>query len=91
VEIIPGEAERDSGTGLKVFGFIAESVFAFIPESCSRSPGTPFGIVPESRSPCPGFPSRRSSAINVDPLPVLLTRRMQYAPKHTSPDFSRRV
>jgi hypothetical protein len=33
-----GEAERDSGVGLKLFGFIAESVFAFIPESCSGSP-----------------------------------------------------
>jgi hypothetical protein len=32
-----GEAERGSGIGLKVFGFIAESVFAFIPESCSGS------------------------------------------------------
>jgi hypothetical protein len=32
-----GEAEHDSGIGLKLFGFIAESVFTFIPESCSRS------------------------------------------------------
>jgi hypothetical protein len=32
-----GEAERDSGVGLKLFGLIAESVFAFIPESCSGS------------------------------------------------------
>jgi len=32
-----GEAERDSGVGLKLFGFIAESVFAFIPEPCSGS------------------------------------------------------
>lgn len=32
-----GEAERDSGIGLKLFGFIAESVFAFIPEPCSGS------------------------------------------------------
>jgi hypothetical protein len=52
-----GEAERDSGVGLKLFGFIAESVFAFIPETCSRSsrntvrhhPGIPFIL--------PGFPS----------------------------------
>ena len=27
--------EHLSGTGLKLFGFIAELVFAFIPESCS--------------------------------------------------------
>ena len=32
-----GEAEHLSGIGLKLFGFIAEPVFAFIPESCSRS------------------------------------------------------
>jgi len=34
---IRAQAERDSGVGLKLFGFIAESVFTFIPEprSCS--------------------------------------------------------
>ena len=32
-----GEAERSSGIGLKLFGFIPEPVFAFIPESRSRS------------------------------------------------------
>ena len=32
-----GEAERDYGIGLKLFGFIPEPVFTFIPESCSRS------------------------------------------------------
>ena len=32
------QAERGSGIGLKLFGFIAESVFTFIPESCSGSP-----------------------------------------------------
>jgi hypothetical protein len=32
-----GEAERDSGLDLKLFDFIAESVFAFIPEPCSGS------------------------------------------------------
>ena len=31
------QAERDSGVGLKLFGFMAESVFTFIPESCSCS------------------------------------------------------
>jgi hypothetical protein len=35
---IRAQAERDSGIDLKLFGFIAESVFTFIPESCSRSP-----------------------------------------------------
>jgi len=32
------QAERGSGIGLKLFGFIVESVFTFIPESCSDSP-----------------------------------------------------
>ena len=44
------QAERRSGIGLKLFGFIAESVFTIIPESCSGSswnsvrnhPGTAF-------------------------------------------------
>ena len=31
------QAERDSGISLKLFGFIAESVSTFIPESCSDS------------------------------------------------------
>jgi len=35
---IRAQAERDSGIGRKLFGFIAESVFTFIPESSSRSP-----------------------------------------------------
>ena len=35
---IRAQAERDSGTSLKLFGFIAESVFTIIPESCSGSP-----------------------------------------------------
>ncbi len=39
-----GEAERCSGIGLKLFGFIAEPVFAFIPES---------------RSSCSGFPNQQ--------------------------------
>jgi hypothetical protein len=34
---IRAQAGRDSAIGLKLFGFIAESVFTFIPESCSRS------------------------------------------------------
>jgi hypothetical protein len=32
-----GEAERSSGIGLKLFGFIPEPVFTFIPEYCSGS------------------------------------------------------
>ncbi len=31
------QAERGSGIGLKLFGFIVESVFTIIPESCSGS------------------------------------------------------
>jgi hypothetical protein len=34
---IRAQAEHDSGIGLKLFGCIAESVFTFIPESCSGS------------------------------------------------------
>ncbi len=49
------QAERGSGIGLKLFGFIAESVFTIIPESCSVHPGMAFGIIPESRSPWTGF------------------------------------
>jgi hypothetical protein len=37
VEIIPAKPNTDSAVGLKLFGFIAESVFAFIPEPCSGS------------------------------------------------------
>jgi hypothetical protein len=33
-----GEAERGSGIGLELFGFIPESVFTFILEHCSDSP-----------------------------------------------------
>jgi NADPH:quinone reductase len=36
------QAERGSGVGRKLFGFIAESVFTFIPETCS-------GFTPEQR------------------------------------------
>ena len=50
VEIIPAQAERDSGMGLKLFGFIAESVFAFIPEPRSESSRNAVRNHPESRS-----------------------------------------
>jgi hypothetical protein len=36
-KLFRGQAERGSGICLKLFGFIAESVFTFIPESCSCS------------------------------------------------------
>ena len=34
---IRAQAERYSGIGLKLFGFIPETAFTFIPESCSGS------------------------------------------------------
>jgi hypothetical protein len=54
------QADRDSGIGLKLLGFIAESAFTIIPESYLGSPlwvhpGMAFGIIPESRSPWTGF------------------------------------
>ena len=51
-----GEAEHLSGIDLKLFGFIAESVFTFIRNPVRDHPGTPLGIIPGSRSSCPGFP-----------------------------------
>jgi hypothetical protein len=36
-KIFRDQAERGSGIGLKMFSFIAESVFTIIPESCSGS------------------------------------------------------
>ena len=64
-----GEAEHASGISLKLFGFIPEQVFTFIPESCSISsrntvrnhPGIAFTLsrIPQStqrikESGCPG-------------------------------------
>jgi hypothetical protein len=56
-----GEAEHLSGIGLKLFGFIPEPLFTFIPESCSRSsrntvrnhPGIAFTLsrIPHDRKP----------------------------------------
>ena len=37
-KLFRAQAERDSGIGLKLFGFLAESTFTIIPESCSGSP-----------------------------------------------------
>jgi len=57
------QAERGSGIGLKLFGFIAESVFTIIPESCSGSswnsvrnhPGIAFTLdrIPQNRQLAP--------------------------------------
>src|SRR5215472_2971907 len=43
-----GEAERSSGIGLKLFGFIPEPVFTFIPESCSESSRNTVRLAPDS-------------------------------------------
>jgi hypothetical protein len=42
-KLFRGQAERGSGVGLKLFGFIAESAFTVIPESW-------FGFTPEHLS-----------------------------------------
>ena len=43
-----GEAERGSGTGLKLFGFTPESAFTFIPDNCSESSRNRVHVPPES-------------------------------------------
>ncbi len=45
---IRAQAERDSGGGLKLFGFIAESVFGFIPEQRSESSRNRVHVPPDS-------------------------------------------
>ena len=55
-----GEAEHDSGIGLKLFGFIAESVFTFIPESCSRSSRNTVRNHPGIAFTLPRIPQRRA-------------------------------
>jgi len=57
-----GEAERDSGVGLELFGFIAESVFAFIPESCSGSSRNAVRHHPGIAFILPRIPHRRHTA-----------------------------
>ena len=65
-----GEAERSYGIGLKLFGFIAESVFTFLP-------GILFEMIPEHRSESsrnrvrltPGFPTV-SWAVRLGPMEV---------------------
>src|SRR5579885_3334463 len=52
-----GEAEHDSGIGLKLFGFIPEPVFTFIPESCSESTRNHVQLAPESPPPATTLPS----------------------------------
>jgi hypothetical protein len=45
---LSGEHEHDSGLGRKPFALTPESLFAFTPESFSRSPRNPFRLRPES-------------------------------------------
>jgi hypothetical protein len=47
-----GEAERGSGIGLKLLRFIAELVFAFIPECRSTSSRNRVHLAPDSPSLC---------------------------------------
>ena len=79
------QAERGSGIGLKLFGFIAESVFTIIPESCSGLAGMAFGIIQESCSACSGFliMKKSKSAIGLpkpdaELIPVRLRRARQF-------------
>ena len=57
---IRAQAERGSGIGLKLFGFIAESVFTFIPESCSCSHRNGVGNHPGIAFTFPRIPASRS-------------------------------
>jgi hypothetical protein len=63
---IRAQAERDSGIGLKLFGFIAESVFTFIPESCSHSPRNGVRNHPGIAFTFPRIPHLIESTILVD-------------------------
>jgi hypothetical protein len=56
-----GEAKHLSGIDLKLFGFIAESVFAFIPESCSGSSRNAVRHHPGFAFILPRIPQRSSS------------------------------
>ncbi len=62
---IRAQAERGSGAGVKVFSFIAESVFTFIPNPVQAHPATAFRIIPESRSPFAGFPGLELEMISL--------------------------
>jgi hypothetical protein len=53
-ENIPGIVKAIPGLGPKPFAFPPESLFAFSPERCSRSPRNPFRLRPES-SPLPAL------------------------------------
>jgi hypothetical protein len=59
---IRAQAERDSGVGLKLFDFIAESVFTIIPEPCSRSSRNGVRNHPGMRSRSSGFPTYAGSS-----------------------------
>jgi hypothetical protein len=54
VEIIRGKS--NAIPGIKLFGFILESTFTFIPNTFRIHSGRLFAIIPESRSGSPGFP-----------------------------------
>jgi hypothetical protein len=60
VEIIPAKPNTDSAIGLKLFGFIAESVFTFIPESCSTSSRNTVRNHPEIAFTLPRIPHHRT-------------------------------
>jgi len=59
-----GEAERSYWIGPKLFGFIPEPAFTFIPESCSRSSRNAVRNHPGIAFICPGFPTDHTSSAN---------------------------
>src|SRR5438552_16124300 len=50
-------SSRAEDFALPVKKWLVGSVFTFIPESCSGSPGIAFGTIPELRSLLTGFPT----------------------------------
>jgi hypothetical protein len=64
---IRAQAERDSGIGLKLFGFIAESVFTFIPESCPRSPRNSVRNHPGIAFTFPRIPHTSLAKVKISP------------------------
>ena len=84
---IRAQAERCSGIGLKLFGFLAESLFTFIPEFRVH-PGTAFGIIPESRSLSPGFP-QIAREVRIGEFRLLLRRLLLFVQQLVSSWFLR--